>query len=123
MLYLLIPDSKTMKIMMACFVIDVFYEKSNVFNPIRTGGGGWNPPPPLRFLPFTSANPYLKFLDFSQHLVADTTMKFFFFKNFVSTLSRHFWDTQYKNIVLFFSLIKKNLFTNPTNPYKQKEEK
>ena len=34
-------------------------------NPIRTEGGGWNPD-----------DPYLKFLDFSQLLVADTPMKF-----------------------------------------------
>ena len=40
-------------------------------------------PPPYGFLPFTqksSYNPYLKFLDFSQHLVAETPMKFFFRK-------------------------------------------
>ena len=30
-----------------------------------------------------------------------------FSKNFVSTLWQHFWDTQYKNIFLFFALIKK----------------
>ena len=39
------------------------------FNPIRTGG-----------LKKSSYNPYLKFLDFSQLLVADTPMKFFFRK-------------------------------------------
>ena len=51
--------------------------------------------PPTVFCPLlkkSSYNPYLKFLDFSQLLVADTPMKFFY------TLWQHFWDTQYKNI-------------------------
>ena len=30
-----------------------------------------------------------------------------FSKKFVYTLSQHFWDTKYKNIFLFFALIKK----------------
>ena len=53
-----------------------------IFNPIRTGGG-WIPPPPTVFCPLlkkSSYNPYLKFLDFSQLLVADTPMNFFFRK-------------------------------------------
>ena len=54
-------------------------------------------------LPFTQSNPYLKFLDFSQLLVADTPMKY--------TLSQHFWNTQYKNYFDFFPFIK-NLFTS-----------
>ena len=30
------------------------------------------------------------------------------------TLSQHFWDTQYKNIIFIFALIKKKLRTNPS---------
>ena len=47
-------------------------------NPIRTGGGVDSTPPTV-FCPLlkkSSYNPYLKFLDFSQLLVADTPMKF-----------------------------------------------
>ena len=65
---------------------DMNYNKSPL-NPIRTVGGGIHPPP-YGFLPLfkksSSYNPYLKFLDFSQLLVADTPRKFFFSKNFVS---------------------------------------
>ena len=49
-------------------------------NHIRTRRGGGGIPPPTVFCPLlkkSSANPYLKFLDFSQLLVADTPMKFF----------------------------------------------
>ena len=54
-------------------------------------------------------NSYLKILDFSQLLVADTPMILFFSIFFVYTLWQHFWDTQYKNI---FAFIKK-IFSQP----------
>ena len=57
-------------------------------------------------------NSNLKILDFSQLLVADTPMNFSSSKNFVYTLLQHFWDTQYKNIFLFFALIKKIFLQN-----------
>ena len=39
-------------------------------------------------------------------------MKLFFSKNLVSTLSQHFWDTQYKNKLAFFLLSNKS-FNKP----------
>ena len=39
-------------------------------------------------------------------------MKFFFSKNLVYNRWQHFWDTQYKNIFLFFALIKKIFLQN-----------
>ena len=61
----------------------------------------------------SSYNPYLKFLDFSQLLVADTPIKNFS-KNFVYTLWQHFWDTRYKYIFFVFCFNQKNLFTKPS---------
>ena len=77
------------------------------FNPIRTGGGEIGIPTvccPL--LKKSSDNPYLKFQDFSQHLVSDTPM-IFVPKNLVYTQSQHFLDTQYKNNLIFFLFIKR----------------
>ena len=36
----------------------------------------------------------------------------FFLEHLVYTLPQHFWDTQYKNIFLFFASIK-NIFLRP----------
>ena len=58
--------------------------RSYVFlSPIRTGGESISPTVYCLSLKKSS---YLKFLDFSQLLVADTPMKFFFLKNLVYTL-------------------------------------
>jgi len=57
-------------------------------------------------LKISSYHSYLKFLDFSQLLVADTPLWIFFSIKFVYTLWQNFLDTQYKNI-FFFALIKK----------------
>ena len=74
-------------------------------NPIRTGGGGGFP-----LLKKSSYNPYLKFLDFSQLLVADTPMKFFFRKilstpsdsTFMTPSTKTFFNFKTKNIFLYW---------------------
>ena len=71
--------------------------------------------PPYGFLPFTQKNflqpiPEISwlFLTFG----CGYPYEIFFSKNFVYTRWQHFWDTQYKNIFLFFALIKKIFLQN-----------
>ena len=54
----------------------------------------------------SSGNPYLKILDFSQLFMADAPMQ----KKSFNPRAEHFWDTQYKNILNFFALIKKSSY-------------
>ena len=63
-------------------MVELVHNSCNIddkVNPIRTGGGAGIHPPPTGFCPLlkkSAYDPYLKFLDFSQLLVADTPMKF-----------------------------------------------
>ena len=67
-------------------MVELVHNSCNIddkVNPIRTGGGAGIHPPPTGFCPLlkkSAYDPYLKFLDFSQLLVADTPIKFFFRK-------------------------------------------
>ena len=81
------------------------------FNPIRTIH-----PPPTVFCPLlkkSSCNPYLKFLDFSQLLVAETPMKFFF-RKILFPPSDSTFETPSTKIFFCFWFDQKNLFTKPS---------
>ena len=78
-------------------------DQKYTFNPLSHGGGGAVRPPPVVFCPLlkkSSYNPYLKILDFSQLLVADTPM--IFFQKFLFTSSDSTFGT-------FFAIYSKNL--------------
>ena len=66
--------------------------------------------PPYGFLPFTQKI-FLRTIPEISWLFptfgCGYPYEIFFSKNFVYTLWQHFCDTQYKNIFLFFGLIKK----------------
>ena len=72
-------------------------------------------PPPYGFLPFTQ-NIFLQPIPEISWLFptfgCGYPYEIFFSKILVNTLWQHFWDTQYKNIFLFFSAIKKIFLQN-----------
>ena len=90
--------------------LKIFWNKL-IVNPLNDRGGTVRPPPVVFFL-------------YSKNLRATHTWKILTFPNFwlriplwilfskivVYTLRQHFWDTQYKNIILFFALIKKSFY-------------
>ena len=84
---------------------------------MRTGGGRLeSTPPPTVFCPLlkiSSYNPYLKFLDFSQLLVADTPMKFYFEKFCFHPLTALLRHAVHKYFFVF-CFNQKNLFTKPS---------
>ena len=65
-------------------------------------GVGWNPLFAL----------YSKNLQGTQTFRLRIPLRIFFFGNFAYSLLQHLWDTQYKNIFLFFALIEK-FFLHP----------
>ena len=89
-----------------------FPQADSSLKPIRTGGGegGINPPPTVFCLYSNNLldDPYLKFLDFSQLLVADTAMKFFV-QSVMFTPPDSTFETPSTKIFLYFLLNQKNL--------------
>ena len=87
----------TLKVKKTSSSPDTLQVSSFVLSPLSHGGGRCTPPPVV-FCPLlkkSSGNPYLKILDFSQILSADTPINFFLSKNFVYILWQNFWDTKY----------------------------
>ena len=73
--------------------------------------------PPMVFCPLlkkSSEDPYLKFLDFSQLLVADTSMNFFFFQKIGLHPPKAIFGHPVARYFSHFCFNQKNLFTNPS---------